>query len=94
MRARFSPKFYRQYKKVNVRIRNSVDECISIFRNNPMDPALNNHSLREPYQNYRSVDITSDYRAHYKEVNVGKDTIAYFVALGTHDEFYKKPLTD
>lgn len=35
-----------------------------------LDPAfydleLNNHPLREPYQDLRSIDITSDYRALY-----------------------------
>lgn len=89
MKTRFSPDFYKQYKKVNVRIQNSVDEHIRIFRKNPMDPQLNNHSLRKPYQGYRSIDISADYRALYKEISIGEDTLAYFVSLGTHDQLYE-----
>lgn len=88
MKVLFDPDFYRQYKKVDVRIQNSVDESIRIFRKNPTDPQLNNHLLREPYQNYRSIDITADCRALYEEVSAAEDTIAYFVTLGTHDQLY------
>ncbi len=89
MRVFFDPKFYRQYKKVNVRIQNSVDACIRIFRKNSMDTQLNNHLLRDKYAGYRSIDITADYRALYEEVTIGKETVAYFVTLGTHSQLYK-----
>jgi len=36
----------------------------------------------------RSIDVTADYRAIYKEVREGKEFNAYFVALGTHEELY------
>lgn len=88
MKVLFDRNFYRQYKKADVRIQNSVDESIRILRKNPNNPQLNNHLLHEPYQNLRSIDITSDYRALYKEVVTEKDTIAYFVALGTRDQLY------
>lgn len=88
MKIFFDPGFYRQYKKVDVRIQNSVDECIRIFRKNPMDPQLNNHQLHESHRGYRSIDITANYRGLYEEVKTGKDTVALFVALGTHDELY------
>ena len=89
MKVYFDAEFYRQYKRVDVRIQKSVDEQIRIFRKNPMDPQLNNHSL-QPYQGYRSIDITADYRALYEEVTIGEDTIAYFETLGTHEELYEK----
>ena len=94
MKVFFDPEFYRQYKKLNVRIQHKIDQRLRIFRKNPMDPKLNNHLLHEPYQDYRSIDITVDYRAHYKELNMREEVIAYFVLLGTHAELYKKPLTD
>lgn len=91
MKILFDPDFYRQYKKINVRIQHKVDELIDLFRKNPQDPQLSNHLLHEPYQGLRSIDITVDYRALYQEVKVGeKDIVAYFVVLGTHDQLYGK----
>ena len=90
MKIFFDPNFYRQYKKVNVRIQHNVDEQISIFRQNLQDPQLNNHLLHEPYQGYRSIDITNDYRAVYKEITESEDPVAYFVTLGTHKELFDK----
>jgi mRNA-degrading endonuclease YafQ of YafQ-DinJ toxin-antitoxin module len=57
---------------------------------NPLDPSLNNHALREPYEGFRSIDITNDYWAVYEEVPSGKETVAYFSLLGTHKELYER----
>ena len=88
MKVIFDPDFYRKYKKLDVRIQNSIDGSIRIYRKNPNDLQLNNHLLHEPYQGYRSIDITAEYRALYEEMTVGEDTITYFVIFGTHDELY------
>lgn len=88
MKVLFNSDFYRQYKKTNVRIRNSVDECIRIFRKNPMDLQLNNHALRDEYLGYRSIDITVDWRAIFEEIQAGEDTVAYFITLGTHEQLF------
>lgn len=90
MRIFFDEDFYKKYKKVNIRIQSSVDESIRIFRKNPMDKHLNNHALRKPYHGYKSINITADYRAFYKERYEGEEKVAYFEVLGTHDELYRK----
>lgn len=92
MKVRFSPYFYKQYKKANVRIRNRVDQAVAIFTQNPNDLELNNHLLNEPYQDFRSIDITADWRALYEEMQIGEETFAYFVELGTHDALYGKDI--
>lgn len=89
MKVIFNKDFHRQYKKVDVRIQNSVDERMRIFRRNPKDLELNNHALKKEWEGYKSIDITSDFRAVYKEMDLGEDTVAYFVALDTHDKLYK-----
>lgn len=93
MKVVFTKDFHKQYKKVNVRVQNSVDEQIRLFRRNPKDLQLNNHKLLEPYKGCRSIDITVDYRAIYEEKEGDEEKVAYFVALGTHDELYK-PIAD
>lgn len=81
--------FIRQYKDADVRIRNAFDKRFAVFAKNPMDPHLNNHSLRDAWQGYRSIDITADWRAIYKELTEGEECIAYFIALNTHKKLYR-----
>lgn len=83
--------FLKKLKKVDVRIRNALKEKILLFSKNPQDPQLDNHELKDEYTGCRSIDITGDYRAIYKEIKIEDETIAYFVALGTHKELYRKP---
>lgn len=90
MKVRYSPKFYRQYKKADVRIRNSVDDKIEIFLGDPTDPRLDNHELEREWEGFRSIDITADWRAIYEYKQAGEETVAYFVAAGTHKELYGK----
>ena len=86
----YDSEFLKKIKKVNVRIRKSVKERIDLFSNEPMNPQLDNHLLKREWEGYRSIDITADYRAIYKEVQMAGETVAYFVALGTHEELYSK----
>ncbi|MBU2632729.1 type II toxin-antitoxin system YafQ family toxin [Patescibacteria group bacterium] len=84
----FTDQFRKQYKKANVRIRNRFDIVLKKFINNPMDHELRNHPLHEKLEGFRSVDVTSDWRAIYKEENQD-EIVFYFVALGTHSQLYK-----
>ena len=90
MKVRYSPDFYRKYKKADVRIQNRVDEKIEVFLKDPYDLQLDNHTLKRQWKGYRSIDITSDWRAIYKETQIGDESVAYFVVLGTHDQLYRK----
>ncbi len=90
MKVRYSPYFYKQYKRVDVRIRNSFDQKVALFIQNPNDLELNNHLLREPYTGLKSIDITADWWAFYQELVISGDVVAYFVELGTHDQLYRK----
>lgn len=89
MKIFYDPAFFDRLKKVDVRIKRKVREQIRIFSKNPNNPQLRNHSLKKEHKGYRSIDITEDYRALYKEVDKGNEKIAYFILLGTHSELYK-----
>lgn len=93
MEVEFSPEFWKKYRISDVRIRRRVEDCLRIFRNNPADPELKSHELKKEWQGYRSIDITADYRAVYQEKDIGEERVAYFVALGTHEELYGKRKT-
>lgn len=88
MTVRYDPAFLRQLKKLDVRIHKSFKEKIAIFITDPFNPTLDNHALRKKYEGYRSIDITNDYRALYQEKLEGDELVAFFVAIGTHEELY------
>lgn len=89
MKVVYGSRFLKKLKKVDVRIKKSVKERILLFSKNPQSRELDNHELRDRWEGHRSVDITGDYRALYKERQIGEETVAYFVTFGTHDELYK-----
>jgi addiction module RelE/StbE family toxin len=88
MIARYAPQFLQELKKLNIRIRKSFKERILIFQKDPNKSQLNNHQLREPYEGFRSIDVTNDYRALYTEKLEGDEIVAYFEVIGTHKELY------
>lgn len=88
MMIRYDPAFLKKLKKAEVRIRKSFKERITLFIVNPFNSHLHNHALQKEYRGYRSIDITSDWRAIYTEKREGDEVIAYFIAIGTHKELY------
>ena len=88
MTIKYSPAFLATLKKADVRIRKSFKERILQFSKNPYDLQLRNHKLQREYQGYRSINITADWRAIYKEIHESDEIIAYFIAIGTHDQLY------
>lgn len=90
MKIRFTKEFFLQYKKADVRIRNRVDEHLRIFKRNPNDASLKNRILKREWIGHRSINITSDCRAIYKEIQIRDEKVIYFVALGTHRQLYKQ----
>jgi len=89
MNVQLDPDFVKRLKKLDVKIRKSFKEKIIKFSKNPQEPQLNNHPLKKQWQGHRSIDITSDWRAIYKEIQAGEEIVAYFVVIGTHKDLYK-----
>ncbi len=89
MRVKYDPDFIKTLKKLNVRIQKSFKKRLEIFQNNPDNPQLHNHPLRHDWSGYRSINITADWRAIYKEIHERDDKVtAYFIAIGTHKKLY------
>jgi addiction module RelE/StbE family toxin len=89
MKVRYSPKFIRILKKIDVRIRNHFKQRILLFSKNPNNPQLHNHPLRDKWKGYRSINITNDWRAIYTEKAEDEEKVAYFIIIGTHKQLYK-----
>ena len=88
MIVKYTDSFLKQLKKSDVRIRKAFKQRLLLFVKNPNDLELNNHPLQREYIGFRSIDITSNYRAIFKEINQEDDTYIYFTSLGTHHQLY------
>lgn len=89
MIVKYTDNFLKLLKKSDVRIRKAFKQCLLLFIENPNDLELNNHPLQREYAGFRSIDISADYRAIYKEVIREDDTYIYFTSFGTHHQLYR-----
>jgi addiction module RelE/StbE family toxin len=84
MNISFSRQFVKQLQKADRLVRACVVERIELFSEHPTHTLLRNHALKGTYKEYRSIDITDDYRALYL---VRTDEVV-FDMLGTHSQLY------
>jgi addiction module RelE/StbE family toxin len=82
---RFHKHFKKAYQKLPSNLQVTVDAKLELFYKEPFAVELNNHQLKGRYENYRSINITGDYRAVYKLLSE-KEVI--FVKIGTHSSLY------
>ncbi|OGZ42065.1 MAG: hypothetical protein A3C80_03660 [Candidatus Ryanbacteria bacterium RIFCSPHIGHO2_02_FULL_45_43] len=85
MRIIFHASFKKKYKKLPSAIRKKYDEKLHVFIKNPLDPVLNNHALHGKWKEYRSINVTGDFRAVFEIL----ENIVYFVDINTHSNLYK-----
>ncbi len=81
----FSNRFDKYLRKAPLGIKIDFRERLTLFIQDPFHPLLNNHALAGQYRGYRSINITGDWRAIYREI----DGIILFDVLGTHSQLYK-----
>lgn len=84
MKISYTKNFIKLSKKLSPKLRVQVIERITLFSVNPLDPQLRDHRLKGKYREYRSIDITGDYRALY--LLQGDEVI--FDVVGTHSKLY------
>jgi len=88
MRVNLSKDFKKSLKKAPELARDNFYERVELLIKDKFNPLLNNHALYGRYEGYRSINVTGDWRAIFKECNFG-DKI-HFTDLGTHSQLYKK----
>lgn len=66
-------------------MRDKTVEQLSVFITDPLDYRLSNHPLTGEWAGCRSINITGDIRAVYKQID--KHTVR-FTAIGSHSELY------
>lgn len=87
----YSTTFLKQLKKAPLSVKETFKDRLSLFLQDPFHPFLHNHKLAGKLMRYRSINITGDWRAlfreSYQKKSHGKEII--FVLFGTHSQLYK-----
>ena len=86
-RVNFSKRFEKDFKKSPRKIQISFRNRLEIYLTDKFNPILNNHSLSGKYNGYRSINVTGDWRAIFREMDDGE--IVYFDLIRTHSRLYK-----
>ena len=87
MQIEYSKRFLKEFKKCPPKIQTAFKQRLKLFINNKGAPLLNNHKLTGKLRDYRSINITADWRAIFQEYK--KETTVYFILIGTHSNLYK-----
>ncbi len=85
MTIRLHRSFEKKLKKLPKKLREKVKERLLLFLENPFHSLLDNHPLKGKYLDYRSINITGDWRALYKLI--GNECI--FSVIDTHSNLYR-----
>lgn len=88
MKIEYSKRFIKDFRNSPKYIRNKFKLCLEIFIEDKNNRILNNHPLVGRLSSYRSINITGDWRAIFKELNDNIEISAYFIAIGTHSQLY------
>lgn len=86
MRIDYSKAFIKQLKKCPYEVQVAFRKRLGIFLVEKNSPLLRNHALIGILKNYRSINITGDWRALFCEIEGG--CAVRFEILGTHSELY------
>jgi len=89
MKIDYHKNFIKDYKKIDFVIRDKFKYKLSLFIKNPFLKELNNHSLNWKYIWKRSINITWDFRAIFKDKSDWKYEFIEFVRIWTHSKLYK-----
>jgi len=86
-RVEYSKRFVKDFKKAPVKIKIAFRNRLELFLVDKYHPILNNHSLVGKYKDYRSINVTGDWRAMFREFEGGK--VIFFDTIETHSQLYK-----
>ena len=83
----YSKVFDKALKKSPIEIKIAFRDKLKFFTSDKFHPLLNNHALLGKYKGYRSINVTGDWRAVFREFENGE--LIYFEIIGTHSQLYK-----
>ena len=87
MRVIFHKYFDKSYKNCSSKIQRKFKERLKIFMEDQYSPILENHALYGEWKDFRSINITGDYRALYHYLDFKKGIVEFFL-IDTHSNLY------
>ena len=84
MEINFHKDFKKKLKKLAPKVQNQFYERLEVFMKDRTNATLKNHSVDKTFTDCRSINVTGDYRAIFKEEN----GVVIFIKIGTHSELY------
>jgi addiction module RelE/StbE family toxin len=85
MKVAFHKNFNKSYKKCPLKVQKQFKERIGLFIEDHHHPLLENHAFHGQWRDFRSINITGDYRAPYHYLD--KDAVEFFI-IDTHNNLY------
>lgn len=85
MKILYHQNFGRGYKKLPAKVKEQFKKRLKLFAEDPFHPLLGNHVLHGQWSDYRSINITGDFRAIYKQLD---SHTTEFVLIDTHGNLY------
>ena len=85
----FAKKFSKQRDKAPAKVIEALNKRLKLFLTDSFHPLLNNHQLTGKFRGYRSINITGDWRAIYKTIQIDNQELIIFELLGRHSQLYK-----
>lgn len=84
MRIVYKKRFEKAFKVLPESIKRKFYERLEIFIKDKFDSVLKNHPVDRAFPDSRSINVTGDYRAIFKE----EKNMVVFITIGTHSELY------
>ena len=85
MKVHFHKRFANDFRRLNPKIQHAFEDRLGLFCTNPYQIKLNNHPLKGKWEGYRSINVSGDYRAVYKDICQGE---VIFTNIGSHGQLY------
>ncbi len=84
MQITFHKQFKKRFDKLPKKIKDHFYSRLDLLIKDKDHIQLNNHSVDKAYNECRSINVTGDYRAIFKE----EPNLVIFIDIGTHSELY------
>lgn len=84
MVVKYTKDFIKDSKRLKSGRQEKLKVRLKLFGQDQFDPILNNHALKGEYSGYRSINITGDLRAIYKQ---SSDEMI-FITIDSHSNLY------
>lgn len=81
----FHKSFYKDYEKIPKKIQDRFWNRVELFKEDKNHKTLNNHSVDKVFTKCRSINVTGDYRAIYKQIG----NLIIFINIGSHSKLYE-----